>query len=95
MKSVPDDTPKRDVYYCEYNGKNNSLHSIVTDDYEYALSLDPKAQLATLKQLKFYTNVGEVFYGLLNTYDGTVEWKEYTYSDKFGDEEIFEDYILI
>ncbi|MBG9773040.1 hypothetical protein [Brevibacillus laterosporus] len=95
MKSVADDSPKRNVYYCLYYGKSNSLHSIVTDDYEYALSVDSKPQLATLQQLKVYANVGEVFYGLLNTYDGTVEWKEYTYTDKFGEEETFEDYILI
>ncbi|MED1667010.1 hypothetical protein [Brevibacillus laterosporus] len=95
MQTIPDYPVKRNVYYCVYNGKNNSFHSIVTDEYEYALSIDSKPQLATLQQLKVYANVGEVFYGLLNTYDGTVEWKEYTYTDKFGEEETFEDYILI
>ncbi|TPG68563.1 hypothetical protein EEL31_08560 [Brevibacillus laterosporus] len=95
MQIVTDDSTKMDVYYCKFNETIESFQSLVTDDYEYAISLDSKAQLATLQQLKDHANVGEVFFGLLNTYDGIVKWQEYTYTDEFGEEETLEDYILI
>jgi hypothetical protein len=63
------------LYFCCLNDSGDSCKSEVTDDKEYALSLDPNPTLPTIDDLKQHgAATGEVFEGLLNTYEGLVMW---------------------
>ncbi|MFC8686067.1 hypothetical protein [Brevibacillus porteri] len=63
------------LYLCYFNDSGDLCESEVTDDLEYALTLDPNPSLPTIDDLKQHrTATSEVFEGLLNTYEGLVMW---------------------
>lgn len=67
----------KNIYLCLFDFRGSTCRSLVTDDEEYAKSLDPSYQLATIDDLhQHVAATGEIFYGLLNTYDGLCEWIE-------------------
>ncbi|RNB59364.1 hypothetical protein EDM57_04270 [Brevibacillus gelatini] len=67
----------KQVYLCRYNHSDSICSSLVTDNLDYALSIDESPSLATFDDLKQHLAAsGEIFQGLLNTYEGIVKWME-------------------
>ncbi len=65
----------KNVYLCIYNVSGDSGESEVTDDEGYAKRIDPQCLLATkIDLIEHWRDTGEVFTGILNTYDGLVQW---------------------
>jgi len=67
----------KNVYLCIFNLSGDSGESEVTDDESYAKTIDPDYSLASkLDLIEHWRDTGEVFSGILNTYDGLVRWVE-------------------
>ncbi|WP_064199151.1 hypothetical protein [Brevibacillus brevis] len=63
------------LYLCYFNDSGDLCESEITDDEDYALTLDPNPTVPTIDDLKQHrTATGEVFQGILNTYEGLVMW---------------------
>lgn len=89
-------TSTKPIYICRYNYTKESYHWLLTEEREYARSIDPNFQLASLGDLLDWVAAsGETFTGILAVKEGFCKWVEQEYIDDFGELDIMMKYELL
>lgn len=84
------ETKKVYVGYYEENGFNTWE---VTDNEQLIKQLDPECKLASIEDLHdWVAATSEVFYGLVQSSDGIVQWFSETTTDELGMEDCICEY---
>lgn len=84
------------IYICYYNFSNNKSQWLLTNDMNYAKSIDQRFQLASVEDLHdWVAATGQTYNGILSVREGLCKWVEDNYINDFGEIEDDSGYVLI